>query len=112
MTVNDMDCTRWSNNQQSLCLQCDSCKAGVLASLKHSWRKVSVINIVMLILLVIIYVIGCAAFRNAKRMHNDGRPHEAAPTPGRPWEAAVGHGRLQEAAIGHGRPREAVVGHG
>ncbi|KAG6510388.1 tetraspanin-3-like [Zingiber officinale] len=84
MTVNDMDCTRWSNNQQSLCLQCDSCKAGVLASLKHSWRKVSVINIVMLILLVIIYVIGCAAFRNAKRMHNGESFGENRMTKSRP----------------------------
>ncbi|XP_064969679.1 tetraspanin-3-like [Musa acuminata AAA Group] len=71
MMVNDMDCTRWSNDQQLLCYQCDSCKAGVLASIRHSWRKVSVINIVVLVILVIVYVIGCAAFRNAKRVDND-----------------------------------------
>ncbi|RWV78891.1 hypothetical protein BHE74_00056145 [Ensete ventricosum] len=71
IVVNDMDCTRWSNDQQSLCYQCDSCKAGVLASIRHSWRKVSVINIVVLVILVIVYVIGCAAFRNAKRGEND-----------------------------------------
>ncbi|XP_043703138.1 tetraspanin-3 [Telopea speciosissima] len=65
------DCTRWSNDQTQLCYYCDSCKAGVLASLKKSWRKVSVINIVVLILLVIVYVLGYAAFRNNKRMDND-----------------------------------------
>ncbi|KAG1371601.1 tetraspanin-3 [Cocos nucifera] len=69
--VPDPDCIRWSNNQQQLCYQCGSCKAGVLASLRHSWRKVSVINIVVLIILVIVYIIACAAFRNSKRIDND-----------------------------------------
>ncbi|KAF8395004.1 hypothetical protein HHK36_018943 [Tetracentron sinense] len=67
----EIDCTRWSNDQGQLCYTCDSCKAGVLASLKKSWRKVSVINIVVLIILVIMYVIGCAAFRNNRRIDND-----------------------------------------
>ncbi|XP_043698075.1 tetraspanin-3-like [Telopea speciosissima] len=68
---NDLDCTKWSNDQTQLCYACDSCKAGVLASIKKSWRKVSVINIVVLILLVIFYIIGFAAFRNNKRIDND-----------------------------------------
>lgn len=68
---NSPDCLRWSNDQQQLCYGCDSCKAGLLASLKHSWRKVSVINIIVLILLVIFYVIAYAALRNNKRMDND-----------------------------------------
>ena len=67
----NLDCNRWTNDQDQLCYNCDSCKAGVLASLKKSWRKVSVINIVVLIILVIAYVIACAAFRNNKRMDND-----------------------------------------
>ncbi|XP_074565843.1 tetraspanin-3-like [Curcuma longa] len=71
-TANDIDCNRWNNpNQQWLCYQCDSCKAGVLASIRHSWRKASVINIVVLVILVIVYVIACAAFRNARRIDND-----------------------------------------
>lgn len=65
------DCARWNNDQQILCYACDSCRAGVLASLKHSWRKVSIINIIVLILLVIFYVIAYAALRNNKRMDND-----------------------------------------
>ncbi|KAJ4719062.1 Tetraspanin [Melia azedarach] len=78
------DCTRWSNDQEQLCFQCDSCKAGVLASLKKSWRKVSVINIVVLIILVISYVIGCAAFRNNRRIDNDEPYGEATMTKSRP----------------------------
>ncbi|KAL8553566.1 hypothetical protein ACS0TY_002033 [Phlomoides rotata] len=64
----DPDCLKWSVDQQLLCYNCDSCKAGVLASLKKSWRKVSIINIVMLI---IVYVVACAAFRHNKRVDND-----------------------------------------
>ncbi|KAL1345411.1 tetraspanin-3 [Arachis duranensis] len=67
----DPDCSRWSNDQQMLCYSCDSCKAGVLASLKKSWRKVSVINIVVMIILVILYVVAYAAYRNNRRMDND-----------------------------------------
>ena len=68
---NSLDCSKWSNDQSQLCYSCDSYKAGVLTSVKKSWRKVSVINIVVLIILVIAYVVACAAFRNNKRMDND-----------------------------------------
>ncbi|KAF6150553.1 hypothetical protein GIB67_030354 [Kingdonia uniflora] len=81
---NSNDCLKWSNDQSVLCYNCDSCKAGVLASIKKSWRKVSVINIVMLILLVIVYVIGCAAFRNNRRMDNDESYGETRMTKAQP----------------------------
>ncbi|KAL8130714.1 hypothetical protein V2J09_019869 [Rumex salicifolius] len=71
VTTRNVDCGVWSNEQRVLCYNCGSCKAGVLASLKKSWRKVSVINIVVLILLVIFYVVAYAALRNNKRMDND-----------------------------------------
>ena len=56
----------------------------MLGSLKKSWRKVSVINIVVLILLLISYVIGCAAFRNNKRIDNDEPYGEARMTKAQP----------------------------
>ncbi|KAJ0613174.1 hypothetical protein HanHA300_Chr01g0035281 [Helianthus annuus] len=70
MMVNNRDCIRWSNDQEQRCYNCNSCKAGVLASLRKSWRKVSIINIVVLIILIIVYVVACAAFRNNRRMDN------------------------------------------
>ncbi|GLJ14755.1 hypothetical protein SUGI_0239240 [Cryptomeria japonica] len=65
--LKDMDCSRWSNEQDQLCYDCDSCKAGVLANLKRDWRKIAVINIVVLIALVVVYSVGCCAFRNNQR---------------------------------------------
>ncbi|KAL3616409.1 Tetraspanin-4 [Castilleja foliolosa] len=67
----DPDCLRWSNEQEQLCYRCGSCKAGVLASLKTSWRKVSVINVIILIILILLYVVACAAFRHNRRLDND-----------------------------------------
>ncbi|KAK9998440.1 hypothetical protein SO802_018043 [Lithocarpus litseifolius] len=78
------DCNNWSNDQGQLCYSCNSCKAGVLASLRKSWRKVSVINIVVLIILVIAYVIAIAAFRNNRRIDNDEPSGEARMTKEKP----------------------------
>ncbi|KAF7823451.1 tetraspanin-3-like [Senna tora] len=78
------DCLRWSNEQGQLCYGCDSCKAGVLASLKRSWRKVSVINIVVMIILVIAYIVAYAAFRNNRKMDNDEPSGEARMTKAHP----------------------------
>ncbi|XP_058067840.1 tetraspanin-8-like [Magnolia sinica] len=60
----DTDCTKWSNDQDKLCYNCDSCKAGVLDNLKRDWKKVAVVNIIFLIFLIIVYSVGCCAFRN------------------------------------------------
>ncbi|XP_050209844.1 tetraspanin-3-like [Mercurialis annua] len=82
--VYNPDCNKWSNDQELLCYSCDSCKAGVLGSVRKSWRKVSVINIVILIILVIAYVVGCAAFRNNRRIDNDEPYGQARMTKSQP----------------------------
>lgn len=63
-SYNNSDCTQWSNEPNVLCFNCQSCKAGMLDNIKHSWKKVAVINIIFLVILVIVYSIGCCAFRN------------------------------------------------
>ena len=62
----DMDCLQWSNDQTQLCYSCDSCKAGLLANLRREWRRADIILILTLVALIIVYLIGCCAFRNAK----------------------------------------------
>ncbi|GAB2286794.1 Tetraspanin-6 [Dionaea muscipula] len=68
------DCYRWSNAAEVLCYECDSCKAGVLESIRGDWRKMAVLLIVMEVLLIGIYSIGCCAFHNTKRADTD-YPH-------------------------------------
>ncbi|XP_044959587.1 tetraspanin-8-like [Hordeum vulgare subsp. vulgare] len=65
--TNDPDCNTWSNDQRALCYDCQSCKAGVLANLKNDWKKIATVNIVFLIFLIIVYSVGCCAFRNNRR---------------------------------------------
>ncbi|PKU78580.1 tetraspanin-8-like [Dendrobium catenatum] len=66
------DCNTWQNDPSILCYDCQSCKAGVLANLKNDWKKVAIVNIVFLIFLVIVYSIGCCAFRNNRRNNFQG----------------------------------------
>jgi len=61
------DCNTWSNDPNILCYDCQACKAGLLDQLKRDWKKVAIINVVFLIVLVIVYSIGCCAFRNSRR---------------------------------------------
>ncbi|KAK7317767.1 hypothetical protein RJT34_02262 [Clitoria ternatea] len=65
-TSADTDCMKWSNDQTQLCYDCDSCKAGLLATLRVEWRRANVILIITLVALIVVYLIGCFAFRNAK----------------------------------------------
>ncbi|KAL0889314.1 hypothetical protein Bca101_013297 [Brassica carinata] len=62
----DMDCLQWNNEQNTLCYSCDSCKAGLLANLKLDWFKADICLLLAFVGLIIVYIIGCCAFRNAK----------------------------------------------
>ncbi|KAG0474496.1 hypothetical protein HPP92_014182 [Vanilla planifolia] len=60
------DCARWSNEETELCYACDSCKAGLIANLDKEWRRADLILVVALAVLVLVYVMGCYAFRASK----------------------------------------------
>ncbi|KAL6532654.1 hypothetical protein OROHE_014076 [Orobanche hederae] len=66
----DQDCLTWSNEQEQLCYNCGSCKAGVVASLKKGWRNVCTINLVILIIMVVLQVITWAALNHNKKRDN------------------------------------------
>ncbi|CAL4997855.1 unnamed protein product [Urochloa decumbens] len=61
------DCNTWSNDQSELCYGCQSCKAGVLGNLKNSWKKIAIINVAFIVLLIVVYSLGCCVLRNNRR---------------------------------------------
>lgn len=84
MMTQDPDCYKWSNDPNLLCYACDSCKAGVLEDVRRDWHRLSVLNIIMVMILIGIYFIGCCAFQNAKRAdsyypHGDSRMYKYRP---------------------------------
>ncbi|XP_074590745.1 tetraspanin-7-like [Curcuma longa] len=58
------DCNAWENDRSRLCYDCESCKAGVLAQIKRDWKKIAAVNVVFLVFLLLVYSVGCCAFRN------------------------------------------------
>jgi len=63
----DSDCGAWSNDEDDLCYGCQSCKAGVVDALKRDWKRAAIVNVVILAFVVIVYSVGCCAFRNSRR---------------------------------------------
>ncbi|XP_040377764.1 tetraspanin-4-like [Oryza brachyantha] len=48
-----VDCSRWSNDPQKLCFECDSCKAGFLDDTRKKWTKAALFPLVGLMIKVI-----------------------------------------------------------
>ncbi|XP_010526324.1 PREDICTED: tetraspanin-8-like [Tarenaya hassleriana] len=69
------DCELWENRPDKLCFDCEACKAGLLDNIKSAWKKVAVVNIVFLVFLVVVYSIGCCAFRNNRTDDSHGRSY-------------------------------------
>ncbi|MED6110368.1 hypothetical protein PIB30_042157 [Stylosanthes scabra] len=68
---NNSDCKTWSNKEDKLCYDCNSCKGGVLANIRNQWRHLTVFNSVVFVLVTAIYVLGCYAVRNNRTdFHN------------------------------------------
>uniref|UniRef100_J3MTF7 Tetraspanin n=1 Tax=Oryza brachyantha TaxID=4533 RepID=J3MTF7_ORYBR len=63
----DPDCDEWSNDADELCFGCQSCKAGVVATLKKDWNRVAIVNVVFPSFIVVVYFVGCCAFKNSRR---------------------------------------------
>jgi hypothetical protein len=67
----DTDCRAWSNDQAQLCFDCNSCRAGLLQNVKSNWRKVAVVNIIVLVFIIFVYSCGCCALKASRREKAD-----------------------------------------
>lgn len=61
------DCNAWNNEPTVLCFNCESCKAGLLDNIKSNWKKVAIVNVIFLVFLIVVYSVGCCAFRNNRK---------------------------------------------
>ncbi|KAL5707811.1 hypothetical protein ACHQM5_018671 [Ranunculus cassubicifolius] len=62
----DTDCTTWSNQQETLCYDCKSCKAGVLETVKGNWKKMAITNLCVLVFIFILQSIAACAYSGNK----------------------------------------------
>eukprot|EP00475_Leptophrys_vorax_P003495 TRINITY_DN1207_c0_g1_i3.p1 TRINITY_DN1207_c0_g1~~TRINITY_DN1207_c0_g1_i3.p1 ORF type:complete len:240 (+),score=4.15 TRINITY_DN1207_c0_g1_i3:463-1182(+) len=67
LSSNATDCVLYGSDPLRLCYSCDSCKAGFLKTLHDEWRIVAYISLGVVLLLLVIYTIGCCSYRRAKR---------------------------------------------
>ncbi|XP_010447718.1 PREDICTED: tetraspanin-9-like [Camelina sativa] len=73
-TNKNSDCQLWDSQKDKLCYNCQACKAGFIDNLNYSWKRAATVNIVFLIMLIVVYGMGCCAFRNNKREERYARP--------------------------------------
>lgn len=66
-TSSSPDCKAWNNDPKVLCYNCDSCKAGTLEQLLDTWKRMHFLKILFLGFLVLVYSIGCCAFKNTRK---------------------------------------------
>ncbi|KAG2691252.1 hypothetical protein I3843_08G001100 [Carya illinoinensis] len=67
VTNSNPDCSAWENDPEVLCFNCESCKAGLLDNIKSNWKKVAIVNVIFLVFLIVVYSVGCCAFRNNRK---------------------------------------------
>ncbi|XP_006652031.1 tetraspanin-3-like [Oryza brachyantha] len=53
--VTNGDCSRWSDDEETLCFRCDSCKASFLDDTKKAWNNFAWIPIIGFIMLIATY---------------------------------------------------------
>ncbi|XP_077236754.1 tetraspanin-8-like [Tasmannia lanceolata] len=66
-TFSDADCNTWDNDKNTLCYNCQSCKAGVLAKLKRYWKMDAIFYFFIIGFLVMYCSMVCSAFRNTEK---------------------------------------------
>lgn len=58
------DCNKWENDQNVLCFNCKSCKAGLADDVKRNWKKTGIVSIIFVILLILFSYMGCIVIEN------------------------------------------------
>ncbi|KAI5079549.1 hypothetical protein GOP47_0005028 [Adiantum capillus-veneris] len=67
------DCQFWSNS--GMCYDCNTCKAGLLETVRQDWKKVAKVCLAVFILLIVVYLVSWAAFLKGTSQSHFGRPY-------------------------------------
>ncbi|KAJ8563171.1 hypothetical protein K7X08_031623 [Anisodus acutangulus] len=73
--VPDSDCKTWSNSQNELCFNCQSCKASHIETIQKNWNKMALFNFCIFVFIIIIYSVGCCALRNNRSKGYSYKPY-------------------------------------
>ncbi|KAM7280034.1 hypothetical protein ACFE04_007168 [Oxalis oulophora] len=68
----DPDCNTWSNQPEKLCLDCEACKVGFLDNIRKQWRRLAIVNCIVLAVILFAYCVGCCA-RQSNKGDNKGK---------------------------------------
>ncbi|KAJ8441101.1 hypothetical protein Cgig2_006930 [Carnegiea gigantea] len=62
----DPDCKTWDNDKEKLCYSCESCKAGYLAIFVKGWKKITILNAIITVVVFIVFIIAVYGLIKAK----------------------------------------------
>lgn len=54
-TFTNADCDEWSNDPYVLCFNCQSCKDGFLQDINRIWKRVAIVNIIVIVSLLVLF---------------------------------------------------------
>lgn len=61
------DCNAWNNDPKGLCFDCETCKSGMVYSIKYAWSWMSIINFAFIVFLNIVHSVAYCAYDNVRR---------------------------------------------
>ncbi|KAG8661609.1 tetraspanin-8 [Manihot esculenta] len=56
---NERDCNLWSNKQEKLCYNCNTCKAAVIKKSRNTWKIFAILDSIDIAILLIAYALSC-----------------------------------------------------
>ncbi|XP_021759662.1 tetraspanin-9-like [Chenopodium quinoa] len=63
------DCDVWNRDTKIMCYYCSTCAEGFVSQLAVLWKRLFPGIVVLLVVLIIVFIIGCRAFRQNKADH-------------------------------------------
>ncbi|KNA12443.1 hypothetical protein SOVF_125720 [Spinacia oleracea] len=63
------DCSAWRNQSNAMCYYCSTCEEGFVSQLAVLWQRLFPGMVVLLLILITVFILGCRVFRQNKADH-------------------------------------------